>query len=278
MSFFRLSIACAVLVAGNLYVQPAEARNKSATAIPVSVLGEFEHHYQLGIFRTFLSSSNLVDFAPDATGMKGSFLLSPNRCIAIASWESGENLPREWGPRVVCMTNETVDGLALDRWVEKGEKSGVDPTLVIPVEASQQSQPVQTVEPAGVNEPGQNGQQTWVNSLPVSAQVFYQRCGESTFRRAATLAFKQGSLTVVTSIDSTGQPQVEFFGKSGLLDLTVEDWDTILLGCDSGQLLPFPPAQGVSVNFTGTSVPLPLDPDTVFGQFAGLRDLVAAAT
>ena len=166
LSFFRLSIACAVLVAGNLYVQPAEARNKSATAIPVSVLGEFEHHYQLGIFRTFLSSSNLVDFAPDATGMKGSFLLSPNRCIAIAAWESGENLPREWGPRVVCLTNESVDGLALDRWVEKGEKSGVDPTLVIPVEASQQSQHVKTVEPAGVNEPGQYGQQTWSPRMP----------------------------------------------------------------------------------------------------------------
>lgn len=231
----------------------------NAVEVVVSLAAEFEHQN----YRTILGVVSPLILAEGVSGWKATFIIEHGGCFGIGSWESDA---QEVGPTVICIANATVSMEEFNLWVEARGKGGLDPNLMIPLELSQ----------TDVVEAGQNNKQIWTNPAQVTAQIIL-RCGDSQFRKYGELMFGEGALSFEKWINEAGQPQVNISGEPVVLSQDDETWKFIRAHCDDEQILPEATVDGLSSQFSGTSLfQGPSDPKTLSGQFRVLRDLVNA--
>ena len=230
-----------------------------AVEVLVSLAAEFEHQD----YRTILSNVSPLVLAEDKSGWKATFIVEHEGCFGMVSWESDL---KKVGPAVICIANATVSMEEFNLWVEEGGEDDLAPNLIIPLELSQ----------TGVVEAGKNDNQTWTNSEQVTAQMII-RCGDSRFRKYGDLSFGQEALIFERWTDDNGRPQVNISGGPVALLQDTETWIIIRAQCDGEQVLPEAAVDGLSGQFSATSLFLdPPDPETLSGQFRRLRDLVSA--
>jgi hypothetical protein len=244
----------------------SEIAPNCAEEIPLSIKAEFNHLSQSIPYQTIISSFNRLILDPDENNNEenSAFSLKTEDCFAIASWESSGNEPQKVGPVVVCITNASVSEQEINSWMVESKKSEVNLNLVIPVKSS-----------LSFDQIGLSQQQIWENTTNVAAQIFLRGCGDSQFRKYGNLFIKESGLKFTLLTDEKGQSQVDLSTDVvQLLDINSDTWSHVLTECDVEQVLSNPPGDGTSLNFSGTSLHEPIDPQTLFGQFNLIGDQI----
>lgn len=218
-------------------------RARPAEALRVYASGDFTHGPSV-LYTSRWSGALDAEVVSDQSGPVLGLSLARGgvACRLFASWRTAAGTDGSTLPIELCVTNDQVSAAQLAAWLD-GQGS-VDPTLSMPLVSL----------PSG----------EFVNPTTVSGQVFVRGCGVSppTFQRYGALAVAPGTLHVVPSTDTQGNPVLALTATATTVaNVDAAAWRTVLKHCRGRAAgLPDVPADGQSANLAGTSVPPPEGP------------------
>ena len=144
-------------------IPPPPVANVSNVQTLVSITAQFDHSNQSGSYRTILSSGGPLSIMGDQGQERAVFNVEPGGSFAIVSWETTDINIQKAGPAVISIANANLSEQDFNFWIERGDQSGVNPNLEIPL-----GPPL----PPQQQQPGQNQLQFRVNSVPVRQPAF----------------------------------------------------------------------------------------------------------
>lgn len=245
-----------ILTAGLVWslVGPVSHGNaESSESVEISIPAEatFEHRWQQVAYRTELSLLGNWAFNMNSSGtLEARLLLSSHTPTGIASWGI-PNSPGA-GPTEFYIIRGDRSQSQLQQWLKAGGHSGIAPELIIPLSASNSSQP-------DLHE--------FENASPVAAGLFIRPCNSEKYLRYGELFMHPGQIRFQFTVDATGVLQAEVSASEIALNVEEQTWLEFRETCNPNGLLPAVAVDGLSRDLGGTSrLPDP-DPESMTAGF-----------
>jgi hypothetical protein len=234
----------------------------SPTGVSLPISASFTHVSGPTLYSTVFNYITPLLLNADDTQAEAILGLDPGGCFGMTWFETGGANPQKLGSMATCLTDPAVSDDDLNAWLAN-DQGLPGPELHIPLEFS------------GI---GPNMAQVWTNPDALTVGIFVQGGESPDYLRYADLVFPPGEFTLTTGIDPTYRPSLSLAGTPSLTNIDPITWVYIQASLDPDDLLPQISAPGTLLEFSGGSMPIEYDPETLSGGMGLLQDSIGAYT